>query len=153
MNKKYIPYSEKADKWIKKNENKIQSKVSGSCYNAETIFISKNGDGFLIKEEIFELFVLEKTEEFSGLRMLFKAMSENRLFTWDKNPMYPTTTDKLHTYRIAEYENGFLRKYEVPALFNLDNLIRSYLLGDICVDIDFDKLEMRTLSDSEDINQ
>ena len=153
MSERFIPYAERADKWIKENENRILTTGFTSCFNAKTVLINENGEGMLIKEEIFDIFVGEKIEYYSGLRMLFKAMSENRLFTWDRDPMFDSKPKKIHEYKIFEHEGTILRRYKVPPLYNLDNLIRDYLSQDIGVNIDFDELEMWLLSDQDDIDE
>lgn len=147
--KKYIPYSEKADLWIKENNDKIVKKSFRTCYNAETIMMSSHG-GFLIRQHIFELFIEEDTEHYSGLRLLFKAMSENRIFSRNRVTTLSEGCYGAPEYKISEFQGEFLVEYKVPALLNIDVLIDRYLSGGIRVNVDFDELEMWLLSDPDE---
>lgn len=142
MTKRFVPYAERADKWIQENKHRIIRKAPISIYDAENILVSELGYGLLNREDVQTIFFDENEENLVGLRMLFKCLGANRRFI-SIEKSYPDSNGKY--FRITEIEDNILRTYNVPAIKGMREIIDGYLTMKIALDIDFDTFEMSTM--------
>jgi|GEM_PF-3308250 len=124
MSEYFVPYAQRADRWIEENRKRITRRAPIAIFDAENILISELGYGLLKREDVQSIFFDENEENLAGLRMLFKCMSENRRFT--SLEIADPESDGIN-FRITEVEGNLLRTYNVPAITGMNDIINGYV--------------------------